>query len=142
MHVERVDGSIVVRRPDDSKASKSLHGLSQRLIANMVQGVTEGYQKSIEVVGVGYRVQKAGEKLQLQVGLSHLVEVIAPPGVQLVVEGANRIHVQGIDKQLVGETAAQIRRMRPADPYKGKGLRYAGETIRLKAGKTAAKKKA
>ena len=140
--IERRDGTIVVERTNEQKVMKALHGLTRSLIANMVEGVSQGFQKSLEVVGVGYRAQNIGERVQFQLGFSHLKEVVPPPGVEVVVEGTNRIHVQGIDKHLVGQVAAQIRALRPSDPYKGKGLRYVGEPLKLRAGKTAAKKKA
>ena len=131
------DDSLVVSRPSDSKVHRSLHGLTRSLLANMVEGVTNGFEKNLEIVGVGYRVAKQGDKLVLQIGFSHPVEVSPLPGVSLAVEGANRIKVTGIDKVVVGEMAAKIRAIRPPDTYKGKGIRYAGELVRLKAGKAA-----
>ena len=129
------DNVVTVSRPDDSRSHRSLHGLSRTLLANMVEGVSKGYEKSLEVVGVGYRVEKQGDKVMLRVGFSHQVEVGAMPGVKIDVEGNNKIKVTGIDKELVGEAASRIRSLRPPDPYKGKGIRYSGETVRLKAGK-------
>lgn len=129
------DGRIVVRRASDDPKHKALHGLSRTLVANMVDGVTKGYEKSLELRGVGYRAQMQGNKLQLVVGLSHPVEIAPPPGIQVEVPKATQIIVRGIDKELVGEFAAQIRRVRPAEPYSGKGIRYEGERVRRKAGK-------
>ena len=129
------DGALVVRRPDDERASRALHGLSRSLVANMVVGVTEGYTKSLEIVGTGYRVQARGSDLEFSLGFSHPVLVSAPEGVTFAVESPTRFSVSGIDKQLVGEVAANIRKLRKPDPYKGKGVRYQGETIRRKAGK-------
>jgi len=128
--------SIIVSRPSDNRVHRSLHGLTRSLLANMVEGVSQGFQKSLELVGVGYRAQMVGGKLVLQVGYSHPVEVLPPPGVSLAVVGTNRINVEGIDKELVGDVAAKIRAIRPPDHYKGKGIRYAGERIRLKPGKS------
>ena len=129
------DNSLVVSRPGDAKVHRSLHGLTRSLLANMVEGVTNGFEKTLEIVGVGYRVEKAGDNLIIRVGYSHPVEVSPLPGITLAVEGANRIKIMGIDKEVVGEMAAEIRAIRPPDAYKGKGIRYAGETVRLKAGK-------
>jgi len=129
------DGRIVVRRASDDPEHKALHGLSRTLVANMVEGVTKGYEKSLEIRGVGYRAQMVGNKLQLVVGFSHPVEVTPPPGIQVEVPKPTQIIVRGIDKELVGEFAAQIRRVRPAEPYLGKGIRYEGERVRRKAGK-------
>jgi large subunit ribosomal protein L6 len=130
------DGCLVVTRPSDSKLHRSLHGLTRSLLANMVTGVSEGFEKTLEVNGVGYRAQKSGDKLVLQVGYANTVEFSPPPGIGIAVEGTNRIRVTGIDKQLVGETAAKIRSVRHADSYKGKGIKYAGEKIRIKPGKS------
>ncbi len=127
--------NLIVERPSDSKVHRSLHGLTRALLANMVEGVSNGFEKRLEIVGVGYRAEKAGDKLVIRVGYSHLVEVLPLPGVSLDVEGANRIKVSGVSKEAVGEMAAQIRAIRPPDKYKGKGIRYAGETVRLKPGK-------
>ena len=130
------DDNITVSRPSDNRTHRSLHGLTRSLMANMVEGVSKGIKKELEIVGVGYRAQKVEEKVVLQVGYSHPVEVLPPPGVSVEVVGANRISVQGIDKELVGNVAAKIRAIRPPDSYKGKGIRYAGEKIRLKPGKS------
>ncbi|MFC2020513.1 50S ribosomal protein L6 [Chloroflexota bacterium] len=135
MTVTLNDNSLVVTRLSDSRVHRSLHGLTRSLIANMVEGVSTGFEKVLEIVGVGYRAEKTGDKLVLRIGFSHLVEVSALPGTFLDVEGNNRIKVTGIDKEVVGEMAARIRAIRPPDAYKGKGIRYAGETVRLKAGK-------
>lgn len=135
MTINLEDNRITVTRPTDQKNHKALHGLTRSLIANMVEGVSKGFDRNLEVVGVGYRVQAAANKLVLQVGFTHPVEVIPPPGISLAAEGTNKIKVSGIDKELVGETAAKIRRIRPPDAYKGKGVRYAGEYVRLKPGK-------
>ncbi len=130
------DGTITVSRPSDNRTHRSLHGLTRSLLANMVEGVSKGFQKDLELVGVGYRAQMVGEKVVIQVGYSHPVEVIPPPGVSVVVVGPQRISVQGIDKEVVGDVAAKIRAVRPPDHYKGKGIRYAGERVRLKPGKS------
>lgn len=130
------DGQLVVDRPNDERENKSLHGLTRTLISNMVTGVTEGYEKKLEIVGVGYRVLAKGPKqLEFSLGFSHPVVIDAPEGIVFVVETPTRFSVQGIDKQLVGETAANIRKIRKPEPYKGKGVRYAGEHVRHKAGK-------
>ena len=136
--VSRDDGHLTVTRPTDRREHRSLHGLTRTLIANMVHGVSEGFTKSLTLVGVGYRAQMDSGKLVLQVGFSHRVEVSPPEGITLNVEGNDRIIVSGIDKQMVGQVAAKIRRIRRPDPYKGKGIRYTGEYIRLKPGKRAA----
>ena len=134
--VEREDGSLVVRRPDDERRSKALHGLSRSLIANMVTGVTSGYEKKLEIVGVGYRVLAKGPaQIELNVGYSHPVVYDAPDGVTFTVESPTKLTVSGIDKQMVGEVAANIRKVRRPEPYKGKGIRYSGEHIRRKVGK-------
>ncbi len=134
--VERNDGVIEVKRPDDERLSRSLHGLTRTLINNMVVGVTEGYEKKLEIVGVGYRVLSKGPtQLEFQLGYSHSITFNAPEGITFTVEGPTKLGVQGIDKQLVGETAANIRKLRKPEPYKGKGVRYAGEHIRRKVGK-------
>jgi large subunit ribosomal protein L6 len=130
------DGSLEVKRPDDERQSRSLHGLSRSLIANMVTGVTDGYQKQLEIVGVGYRVQSKGPtQLEFALGYSHPITFTAPEGVTFTVESPTKFSVQGIDKQQVGEVAANIRKLRKPEPYKGKGIRYAGEHIRRKVGK-------
>ena len=136
MVIELADDVLKVSRPTDSKIHRSFHGLTRSLLANMVQGVSEGFQKNLEIVGVGYRVQAADGKLILQMGYSRPVEFVAPPGIVLNAEGTNKITVSGIDKELVGKVTAQIRAVRPPDSYKGKGIRYAGEQVRLKAGKS------
>lgn len=134
--VEKGDEGIVVKRPDDERISKSLHGLTRTLIANMVEGVTNGYVKHLEIVGTGYRVALKGKDLEFALGLSHPVVISPPEGVTFSVDGPTKFAVAGIDKQQVGETAANIRKVRPPEPYKGKGIRYVGEHIRRKAGKT------
>jgi large subunit ribosomal protein L6 len=133
------DGVIAVTRPDDERESKALHGLSRTLIANMVTGVTEGYVKTLEIVGTGYRVVAKGSDLEFALGFSHPVLVKAPDGISFRVEAPTRFAVEGIDKQKVGEVAANIRKLRKPDPYKGKGVRYQGEVIRRKAGKAGKK---
>ena len=135
-----VDGGFVtVTRPDDEKENRALHGLTRTLINNMVVGVTEGYKKVLEVNGVGYRAAKSGNKLTLSLGYSHPVEMIDPEGIETVLEGQNKITVQGIDKEKVGQYAAEIRDKRRPEPYKGKGIKYADEVIRRKVGKTGKK---
>jgi large subunit ribosomal protein L6 len=129
------DGRVVVTRPDDERESRSLHGLTRTLIANNIQGVTQGYSKSLDVVGTGYRVQARGANVEFALGFSHPVVVEPPAGITFTVEGNNRLTVSGIDKQAVGETAANIRKIRKPEPYKGKGVRYTGEVVRRKAGK-------
>lgn len=129
------DGSVLVLRPDDERASKELHGLTRTLVANMVTGVTAGFQKSLEIVGVGYRVIARGPALEFLLGFSHPVVVEPPEGITFQVDTPTRFHVQGIDKQQVGEVAANLRKLRKPDPYKGKGVRYQGEVIRRKVGK-------
>lgn len=129
------DGKLIVTRPTDQPHHRALHGLTRALLANMVTGVEHGFTKTLELQGVGYRAQQAGSKIQLSLGFSHPVEVEPPPGITLEVEGTSRIHVRGIDKQLVGQVAANIRSLRPPEPYKGKGIRYADERVRRKAGK-------
>ena len=128
--------TLTVSRPSDNRIHRSLHGLTRSLLANMVEGVSNGFKKELEIVGIGYRAQKVGEKVMLQVGYSHQVEIVPIPGVSVNVLEPQRISVQGIDKQLVGEVAAKIRAVRPPDRYKGKGIRYAGERVRLKPGKS------
>jgi large subunit ribosomal protein L6 len=130
------DGAVVVTRPNDERVSRSLHGLTRTLIANMVTGVTDGYEKKLEIYGVGYRVLSKGPtQLEFQLGYSHPITFDAPEGITFTVEGPTRFSVQGIDKQAVGEVAANIRKLRRPEPYKGKGVRYAGEQIRRKVGK-------
>jgi len=130
-----VEGTVEVKRPNDERQSRSLHGLTRTLIANMVLGVTQGYEKKMEIHGTGYRVVVKGRDLEFALGYSHAVTVKAPEGISFTVENPTRFAVQGIDKQLVGEIAANIRKLRKPDPYKGKGVRYAGEQIRRKVGK-------
>jgi large subunit ribosomal protein L6 len=129
------NGVLSVTRPDDERRSRALHGLSRTLVANMVEGVTQGYSKSLEIVGVGYRVAAKGSDLEFSLGFSHSVLVPAPAGINFAVESPTRFTVSGIDKQQVGEVAANIRKLRKPDPYKGKGVRYAGEVVRRKVGK-------
>jgi large subunit ribosomal protein L6 len=129
------DGAVEVKRPNDERNSRSLHGLTRTLINNMVLGVTEGYEKKMEIHGTGYRVTAKGSDLEFALGYSHPITVKAPEGISFTVENPTRFAVQGIDKQLVGEVAANIRKLRKPDPYKGKGVRYAGEQIRRKVGK-------
>ena len=130
------DGALAVTRPDDERESRARHGLTRTLIANMVQGVTEGYEKKLEIVGVGYRVLSKGPtQLEFQLGYSHPIIFDAPEGITFAVESPTKLGVAGIDKQLVGEVAANIRKLRKPEPYKGKGVRYAGEVVRRKVGK-------
>ena len=135
IEVTREDGNLLVTRPDDERRSRQLHGLTRTLVANMVTGVTDGYQKTLEIQGVGYRVQARGSALEFSLGFSHPILVEAPEGISFQVETPTRFHVQGIDKQKVGEVAANIRKLRKPDPYKGKGVRYQGEIVRRKVGK-------
>ena len=135
--VREEEGRILVERPSDQRHHRALHGLTRALIANMVMGVSDGFARTLELVG--YRVQQQGAGINMQLGFSHQVVVEPMDGITLVVEGNNLIHVRGIDKQVVGEQAARIRRFRPPDAYKGKGVRYQGEKLRLKPGKSAAK---
>jgi large subunit ribosomal protein L6 len=130
------DGAVVVKGKSDSKSHRSLHGLTRALIANMVQGVTAGYVKQLEIQGVGYRATQQGKALMLELGYSHPIAFIAPDGVEISIEGTTRIDVKGIDKELVGQVAAKIRSFKKPEPYKGKGIRYVGEYVRRKAGKT------
>ena len=139
MDIKVEDGHIVVSRPNDLKKMKSLHGLTRSLLNNMVHGVTEGYEKVLEVNGVGYRAQKQGKKLVLSLGYSHPVEMEDPEGLESVVDGQNKIIIKGIDKEKVGQYAAEIRDKRRPEPYKGKGIKYADEVIRRKVGKTGKK---
>ena len=135
-----IDGNTLsVARPSDETRHKSLHGLSRTLMANMVEGVATGYQKSLEIQGVGYKAEPKPYGINLVVGYSHPVEIRAPKGIKLVVETPTAVRVEGIDKELVGQVAAEIRNVRPPEPYKGKGIRYVGEFVRRKAGKTGAK---
>jgi large subunit ribosomal protein L6 len=130
------DGQILVTRPDDERESRSLHGLTRTLIANQIIGVTDGYSKGLEVVGTGYRVAAKGANVEFALGYSHPITVEPPAGISFTVEGVNKLTVSGIDKQAVGEVAANIRKLRKPEPYKGKGVRYAGEVVRRKAGKS------
>jgi large subunit ribosomal protein L6 len=133
--VKLEDGKVLVERKGDAKPHRSAHGLTRTLISNMVEGVSKGFRKSLEIQGVGYRAAKSGEKLNLSLGYSHPVVFDPPKGITLSIEGTNKIHVDGIDKQQVGQVAAEIRSLRPPEPYKGKGVRYEGEVIRKKLGK-------
>ncbi len=130
------DGALLVKRPDDERESRSLHGLTRTLVNNLVVGVTEGYTKKLEIYGVGYRVQAKGSDLEFALGYSHPIKIEAPDGITFAVESPTKFSVSGIDKQKVGQTAAVIRKLRRPDPYKGKGVRYEGERIRRKVGKT------
>lgn len=135
IQVRQEDGQIMVTRDSEQREARAYHGLARTLIANMVEGVTSGFRKTLEIQGVGYRAAKAGDRITLQVGFSHPVEVEPPPGITFELETPTRLHVVGINKEVVGETAARIRRVRPPEPYKGKGIRYAGEQVRRKPGK-------
>ncbi len=135
MGINLENNILSVSRPSDGREHRSLHGLTRSLLANMVEGVDKGFEKTLEIVGVGYRAEKTGDNLVFRIGYSHTVEVTPLPGISLDVEGANRIRVTGINKEVVGEMAAEIRAIRPPDAYKGKGIRYAGEIVRLKPGK-------
>ena len=134
--VKLEDGQLLVSRPDDERESRSLHGLTRTLIANQIIGVTDGYSKGLEIVGTGYRVQAKGGSVEFALGFSHSITVDPPAGITFAVEGNNKLTVHGIDKQAVGEVAANIRKLRKPEPYKGKGVRYAGEVVRRKAGKS------
>jgi large subunit ribosomal protein L6 len=136
IEVKVEDNQVLVTRPDDERESRSLHGLTRSLIANQIIGVTQGYTKGLEIVGTGYRVAQKGSSVEFALGFSHPVTVEPPAGITLTVEGNNKITVAGIDKQAVGETAANIRKIKKPEPYKGKGIRYAGEVVRRKAGKS------
>jgi large subunit ribosomal protein L6 len=136
---EQHDGEILVTRPSDSKEHRALHGLSRALLANMVEGVTNGYRRTLEIIGVGYRAEKKGDDLVLTVGYSHQVKYPQPEGISLSTTSPTVVVVEGIDKAKVGQVAAEIRAVRPPEPYKGKGIRYQGEQVRRKAGKTGAK---
>ncbi len=140
MSITLKDNTLTVSRPSDNKVHRSLHGLTRSLLANMVEGVTSGFEKNLEIIGVGYRAEKVGDKLIIRVGYSHLIEVSPLPGVSLAVEGTNYIKVTGINKEVVNQMAAEIRAIRPPDVYKGKGIRYSGELVHLKAGKAVGKK--
>jgi large subunit ribosomal protein L6 len=137
MKVEQADGTVTVERPTDRGDHRALHGLTRSLIANMVEGVTDGFEKRLEIQGVGYRAQLKGKNLELALGYSHPIQLDAPEGIDFEVPQPTEVVVRGIDKQLVGETAARIRKRRPPEPYKGKGVRYAGEQVTRKVGKRA-----
>ncbi len=137
--VEQEGETLLVKRRDESRSSRQLHGLSRSLVANMVEGVSQGFQRRLEIQGVGYRAQVQGRNLTLTVGYSHPVQIEPPQGIQLAVEGNTNVIVSGFDKELVGNIAARIRDVRPPEPYKGKGIRYAGEVVRRKAGKAGKK---
>jgi len=137
MEISQEDGSVVVKRPTDRGEHRALHGLTRSLIANMVQGVTEGFERRLEIQGVGYRAQLKGKDIELQVGYSHPVQIKAPDGIEFEVPVPTQIVVRGNSKQAVGEVAARIRKTRPPEPYKGKGIRYAGEYVQRKVGKRA-----
>ena len=139
IQVSQADGVITVARPNEERVTRSLHGLSRTLVSNMVTGVTTGYTLTIDIVGVGYRVAEKGKDLEFLLGYSHPVPFLAPEGISYKVESPTKLHITGIDKQLVGEVAAKIKKLRKADPYKGKGLRLAGEVVRRKQGKTGKK---
>ena len=136
--VAQQDGNLVVTRPDDERPSKALHGLTRALLANMVEGVTNGYRKALEVQGVGYKAEQRGKKLMLSVGYANPVVLDIPGDVTVALEGANKVIVTGADKQAVGEFAAQVRKVRKPEPYKGKGIRYEGEVVKIKPGKAFA----
>lgn len=136
IEVKIEENQVIVSRPDDERASRSLHGLTRTLIANDIIGVTQGYSKGLEIVGTGYRVAQKGNAIEFALGFSHPVTVEAPEGITFTVEGNNKLTVAGISKQAVGETAANIRKIKKPEPYKGKGIRYAGEVVRRKAGKS------
>ena len=139
IQVSQADGVITVARPNEERVTRSLHGLSRTLVANMVEGVTNGYSLTINIVGVGYRVAEKGKDLEFQLGYSHPITFPAPEGITYKVESPTKLIISGIDKQLVGETAAKVKKLRKADPYKGKGLRLEGEVVRRKAGKAGKK---
>jgi large subunit ribosomal protein L6 len=135
MSIELKEDTLTVSRPSDDRVHRSLHGLTRTLLANMIEGVTKGYERYLDIVGVGYRAEQRGENLVISIGFSHTVEVKPLPGIALTAEGNNRIKVAGINKEVVGEMTARIRAIRRPDSYKGKGIRYSGEIVRLKAGK-------
>ena len=139
INVSQSEGVITVARPNEERLTRSLHGLSRTLVANMVEGVTNGYTTTIEIVGVGYRVAEKGSNLEFQLGYSHNIDFPAPAGITFKVETPTKFQIIGIDKQMVGETAAKVKKLRKADPYKGKGLRISGEVVRRKQGKTGKK---
>src|SRR5574341_1750052 len=133
--IQQEDGRLLVKRPSDQQRHRAMHGLTRTLVDNMVRGVSEGFSKTLEMQGVGYRAQMQGRDLQLSIGFSHPVSVPPPPGIEFEVEGTSRIVVKGINKEQVGQVAADVRKIRPPEPYKGKGIRYLGEYVRRKAGK-------
>lgn len=135
IEARKVENQVIVTRPDDERSSRSLHGLSRTLINNLIIGVTEGYKKELEIVGTGYRIAAQGQGVEFQLGYSHPIMVQPPEGITFTVEGNTKLVVSGMDKQAVGEVAANIRKLRKPEPYKGKGVRYAGENVRRKAGK-------
>lgn len=135
MTIQQEDGTLLVTRPSDSRSHRSLHGLTRTLVANMVEGVSQGFKKELDIIGVGYRAQQAGDKLVMQLGFSHPVEVTPPPGIVFAVVGTTHVVVSGIDKERVGQEAANIRAWRKPEPYKGKGVRYVNEIVQRKAGK-------
>jgi len=135
MRLHMDESKLIVTRPSDQPLHRALHGLTRALLANMVRGVSDGFSRTLELIGVGYRAQQMGKAIQVAVGYSHPVDVQPPEGIEFEVEGTSRIHVRGTDKELVGQTAAEIRGIRPPEPYKGKGIRYEGEHVRRKAGK-------
>jgi large subunit ribosomal protein L6 len=137
MQIEQAEGAVTVTRPTERGEDRALHGLTRTLIANMVEGVTQGFEKRLEIQGVGYRATLAGSSLELQVGFSHTVRVVPREGISFEVPVPTQVIVRGIDKQMVGQTAAEIRKVRPPEPYKGKGIRYEGEVVRRKVGKRA-----
>lgn len=139
MQIRVENGEVIVERPTDEKADRAIHGLTRALLANMVQGVTEGFRKTLEIIGVGYRAEKKGKNLVVSVGYSHPVHYPEPEGISLTTPAPTTIVIEGIDKQQVGQVAAELREFRPPEPYKGKGIRYQGEQVRRKAGKTAGK---
>ena len=141
MMIKLEDGTLLVERPSDAKDHRSLHGLSRTLLSNMVEGVTKGFQRNLELVGVGYRAAKQGDKLVLTVGYSHPVEMDPPAGIEIEVPAPTKISIKGYDKQVVGQFAANVRAVREPEPYKGKGIKYEGERIRRKAGKAGGKGK-
>lgn len=135
MRIEQTDGQVIVSRPSDQPRHRAMHGLTRTLVANMVTGVSAGFSKTLELQGVGYRAQMQGSDLMLAVGYSHSVQVPPPPGIQFEVEGTSKIIVKGVSREHVGQAAADVRKIRPPEPYKGKGIRYTGEYVRRKAGK-------
>jgi large subunit ribosomal protein L6 len=139
MTIALADGVLTVTRPSDGRGHRALHGLTRALLGNMIEGVTQGYRKQLELHGVGYKAEPQARGVRLVVGLSHAVDFPAPPGVQISVENNTLVKIEGIDKEMVGQVAAEIRKVRPPEPYKGKGIRYVGEHVRRKAGKAGAK---